>query len=279
MKTFYHAADLDGQASAAIVKHRYLETELIGMNYGDPFPWDTIQPGEEVWMVDFHLEPFEDMVRLNSLAQLTWIDHHKSAIEDAIAFNFIADKDQRLSVGHAACELTWMQIHGCHINEIPEAVRFLGRYDIWKHAEHPGALEFQYGMRFQADTRPENQDFWEDVFGDQPTDELVVLGKPLLVYEDRQNAKYCAACAFEVTLDGLRCIAINRGLTESLSIKSVYDPAKHDAMLSFVMRKAGQWTVRLYADKLEVDCSAICKARGGGGHKGAAGFTCEMLPF
>jgi len=49
-------------------------------------------------------------------------------------------------------------------------------------------------------------------------------------------------------------------------------------MLSFV-RRPGKWTCSLYADKPEVDASAICKARGGGGHKGAAGFQCETLPF
>lgn len=279
MKTFYHNADLDGQCSAAIVKHRYPETELIGMNYGDPFPWETIQLGEDMWVVDFHLDPFGDMVRLDHLCRLIWIDHHKSAIEDAIAFNFIASGDQRLSMDHAACELTWMLTHCCHFAEVPEAVRFLGRYDIWKHAEHPGSLEFQYGMRFQKDTRPENQDFWQRIFADELTEELVELGKTLLTYEDRQNAKYCAACAFEVELDGLRCIAINKGLTGSLNFKSVYDPAKHDAMLTFVMRQPGKWTVSLYSDKPEVDCSAICKARSGGGHRGAAGFTCEALPF
>jgi len=292
MKTFYHAADLDGQASAAIVKHRYPETELIGMNYGDPFPWETIQLGEDVWMVDFHLQPFGDMVRLSHLCCLTWIDHHKSAIEEANKFSFIASGDQRLSVDYAACEMTWKE---CFRSDeeppfpplpsqefyppLPMSVFYLGRYDIWKHAEHPGALQFQYGMRFQEDTNPDNQTFWEKILHDFDIKEIMELGKIILTYEERQNAKYCSACAFEVELDGLRCIAINRGLTGSLSFKSVYDPAKHDAMLSFVMRKRGQWTVSIYADKAEVDASAICKARGGGGHRGASGFTCETLPF
>jgi hypothetical protein len=89
---------------------------------------------------------------------------------------------------------------------------------------------------------------------------------------------YARSCAFEVELDGLRCIAINKGLTNSLLFKSVYDPEKHDAMVSFVRREKF-WKVSIYADKPEVDASAICKARGGGGHKGAAGFQCEALPF
>lgn len=277
MKCVYHVADLDGQCSGAIVKERYPDCELIGMNYGDPFPFYSVAPGEDVWVVDFHLQPFEDMARLNDLCRLTWIDHHKSAFEDKWKFNFTARGAESVEPAYAACELTWMMVHDTR--PMPLAVRFLGRYDIWKHDECPGALDFQYGMRLQEDTRPENQEFWRRVLADELTGDLVKLGKTLLTYEERQNAKYCTACAFEVQLDGLRCIAINRGLAGSLSMKSVYDPEKHDAMLSFVMRKAGQWTVNLYTDKPEVDVSAICKARGGGGHKGAAGFVCGTLPF
>jgi oligoribonuclease NrnB/cAMP/cGMP phosphodiesterase (DHH superfamily) len=277
MKIFYHSGDLDGHCSGAIVKHRYPDCEMFPMQYGDSFPWEKIIVDEEVWMVDFHLQPFRDMETLNKATKLSWIDHHKSVMDDVTTRGFVANTRQHLSVDHAACELTW---HACFPNTlIPLSVTYLGRYDVWKYAECPGALEFQYGMRFQENTRPENQTFWREIFSDARTQELVALGKTLLTYEDRQNAKYCSSCAFEVTLDGLRCIALNRGMAGSLAFKSVYDPAKHDAMLSFVMRTPGQWTVSIYADKPEVDASVICKARGGGGHKGAAGFQCAVLPF
>jgi hypothetical protein len=134
-------------------------------------------------------------------------------------------------------------------------------------------------MKFQEDTRPDNQDFWGKIFSDERTHEFVQLGKTILLHESRQNSKACSACAFEMTFDGVRCIAINKPLTNSLTFSSIYDKDKHDVMLSFYLRKLGQWTVSLYSDKPEVDVSIICKARGGGGHKGAAGFTCERLPW
>jgi nanoRNase/pAp phosphatase (c-di-AMP/oligoRNAs hydrolase) len=37
--------------------------------------------------------------------------------------------------------------------------------------------------------------------------------------------------------------------------------------------------VSLYSTRDDIDCGAIAKTYGGGGHKGAAGFQCDTLPF
>ena len=39
------------------------------------------------------------------------------------------------------------------------------------------------------------------------------------------------------------------------------------------------WTVSMYTGHQDVDVSEVCKKYGGGGHRGAAGFTCEEIPF
>jgi len=81
MKCFYHSADLDGHCSGAIIKKFNPKVELIGYNYGQEFPWDSIQPGEQVFMVDVSL-PMPQMYKLASMGTLYWIDHHISAIND-----------------------------------------------------------------------------------------------------------------------------------------------------------------------------------------------------
>ena len=53
----------------------------------------------------------------------------------------------------------------------------------------------------------------------------------------------------------------------------------YDLMITFVRRKDKLWNVSLYSTKEDVDCGAICKSFGGGGHKGAAGFQVKELPF
>ena len=279
MKCFYHSADLDGKCSGAIVRHEFPDCEMIGINYGQPFPWDRIEPGELIFMVDFSL-PIADMKRLNELACLTWIDHHKTALEEAARESFTA-RNHKLEIGRAGCELTWEYLHAT-LQEIPRAVFLLGRYDVWRHHEHPGALEFQYGMRMH-DCSPENKMLW-DILLDAETDILLVdqiidTGETLLEYERRQNDIYITALGFDVEWEGLRFIAVNKGLVSSLLFASVWDPGKYDAMLSFYRNRHGSWTVSVYTDTAGIDASAICKRHGGGGHVGAAGFQCDELPF
>jgi hypothetical protein len=110
------------------------------------------------------------------------------------------------------------------------------------------------------------------------SDLIIREGRVVMRYVDQENRKYCTAGAFETELDGLRCIAVNKLLTNSQLFDSVWNPEKYDAMLTFGLRD-GKWTVSLYSTREDVDVSAICKARGGGGHKGAAGFQCVELPF
>ena len=293
MKCFYHSADLDGHCSGAIVKYVKPDCELIGINYGDEFPWDTINQGETVYMVDFCLQPFSDMIRLEKMCDLIWIDHHKSAIDEAYKVKFLA-KEQSLVDGVGACELVWKYFS----SQMPYSVKLLAEYDVWNHSD-PNTIPFQFGIRV-CHTIPDDEgiDFWKDLFFPGRNESLIISriveqGKTILHYLKQDNEKYISACGFDTELDGLRCIAVNKMLTNSQIFDSVWDEEKYDAMLTFGFRKGkwkydamltfgfrkGKWTVSLYSTKNDIDVSVIAKNRGGGGHKGAAGFQCEELPF
>jgi len=103
-------------------------------------------------------------------------------------------------------------------------------------------------------------------------------GRTVLDYQTQQYAIEAKAACFETDLDGLHCIAANRGLANSQLFDSVWDSNRYDAMMTFHWRK-GQWNISLYSDKDDVDVSLVAKAHGGGGHKEAAGFQCAELPF
>ena len=277
MKCFYHSADLDGHCSGAIVKMKYPECELIGINYGDDFPWGSIKQGELVFMVDFSLQPFSDMIRLDNISQLIWIDHHKSAIIDAKEAEWTID-NKKLREGIGACQIVWENMFIAP-NVIPTFIKLLAEYDVWNHSD-PRTLYFQYGMRQFKDTKPENQDLWQSLFDVEEVQRIVEIGKVIIKYQDSENEKYCSARSFDVELDGLNCIAVNKGLTNSKVFDSVWDVEKYDAMLTFcLMSPERGWTISLYTDKPSVDVSIIAKNRGGGGHKQAAGFQCVELPF
>lgn len=276
MKCFYHLRDQDGRCSGAIVKLVYPECELIGYDYGMPFPWETIQPDEDVYMVDVSLQPFSDMIRLrNSCANLIWIDHHIGAINDRNAAGSPFFGQQ--VVGESGCELTWKLLVG---SDIPRAVTLLGRYDVWDWMNHEGAMEFQTAM-WQFDTDPHNSEFWSRLFRDNDLiDEMIHDGGLLLAARKKDNASRIKTLGFDTVLAGYRALAVNHGMTNSTIFDGAYDPERHDIMVAFCWYR-DQWKVSVFVDKgrPDIDASVICKGFGGGGHTGAAGFRCAELPF
>ncbi len=297
MKCFYHSADLDGHCSGAIVKHFFPNTEMIGYNYGQPFPMAEISKSDLVYIVDVSL-PMDQMFELRErCGRLNWIDHHISAIKEHNARCGENPIRGLRRTDRAACELVWEFLHD--VKQMPEAVRLLGIYDSWRFtAEQEREIkEFQYGFRTFRDTRPEVADlFWEkflDAEDDSFVEDIKRCGKTIFAYQLIQNEKSCRSCAFETELGisnieqgtpnselkTLKCIAINSNLMNSDVFKSVWDPAKYDAMLCFYWSNKGFWRVSIYSTRPEIDCSVYAKSYGGGGHKGAAGFQCSELPF
>ena len=275
MKCFYHSADLDGHCSGALIKRFYDLCELIPINYGDKFPWETIGEQEMVFMVDFSLQPFEEMLRLADRANLIWIDHHETAIQDYRMTGWSIEGVREN--GKAACELVWEYLFSGE--EMPDAVRLLGRYDVLDLDYSNDVMPFQYGMR-RYDTDPRRAlALWTDLLcGDLVLVERIIQeGQSILSHETASNAKYAGAFAFETEFEGLSAIAMNRGQLGSLAFESVFDPDKHDIMIGFV-RRMGQWTVTLYS-RDGINVGEIAKKYGGGGHANAAGFQCEKLPF
>jgi oligoribonuclease NrnB/cAMP/cGMP phosphodiesterase (DHH superfamily) len=300
MKCFYHSADLDGHCSGAIVKYLHPECELFSINYGQDFPWDKIVLDEVVFMVDFTLQPFAQMERLVQVCQLVWIEHHKTAIKEAFDAGFASDGLQEIGVG--ACLLTWRYLSR---QPIPNAVRLLAEYAVWNHT-NPSVLPFQYGFKMNSSTSPDNTALWAAAFeySDSDIEKIVERGQIIIHYEEQQNAKFfCTTYAFETELSILlsdpsvvqkecdvtilkgkikfTAICANSGFTNSKLFDSMYNPARHDLMITFCRLKLPKkkWTVSLYSTKEDIDCSAIARLFGGGGHKGAAGFQCNQLPF
>jgi len=171
---------------------------------------------------------------------------------------------------------------------MPHAVKLLGRYDVWdkKCEETPWRhiLAFQYGMRL--DEWPPDAPEWELLMGALGVEaevdfvkKTVSAGHGILKYEAKQNGVAMSALAFETEFEGLRALAANRGPGNSHLFDSHWDPDCHDVMISFYWSQRGQWKVGLYTTHPTIDCGALCKKHGGGGHPGAAEFQCDELPF
>ncbi len=289
MKAFFHASDLDGHCSGAIIKYKFPECEMIPIDYGDEFPWTTIQPSETIYMVDFSLQPFEKMVKLQRLfPNLIWIDHHKSAIEAYKDWNhthhthstYLSIQGIR-KVGIGACQLVWEYLFPN--TPVPKFVKLLAEYDVWNHSD-PDTLPFQYGMRLK-ETDPSTEEgmkIWYRLIAasEFDLDSIIKDGRTVLKYQEQIDGRYCERFAFETEFEGLKAIAVNKGIANSNTFKSIKGLDKYDLMITFCMIGPEKgWTVSLYTTKPDVDVSVIAKKYGGGGHKGAAGFQCKELPI
>lgn len=272
-----HSADLDGHCSGAIIKKRWPGTEVIGYNYGQPFPWDKTKD-QDVIMVDVSL-PMKDMMKLSKeSSSFTWIDHHPSAIKDfeEVKSAYKGKVFTVLREGVAACELAWGH---CFPDEpAPFGVYLLGTYDVWRGFGNDfwesTVLPFQYGMRLNCQS---SATFPVDILDSDKVvtgvQKYIENGRLILEYQSNQNSFAMKAAFDTILVGGKRAIMCNIGGANSIAFKSVYDPQKHDVMVAFNYNgKHDEYKLSIYSDKPDVNCYEIAKQFGGGGHFSAAGF-------
>jgi oligoribonuclease NrnB/cAMP/cGMP phosphodiesterase (DHH superfamily) len=285
----YHGSDLDGHCSGAIYAkaHEGQDFILHPIDYGDPVPWELVKDAD-VTLIDFSIQPKSEFVRLMQEAKsTTWIDHHRSAIQEwenseLPCGGITMVLDEKFS----GCELAWR--HYFAHRQMPDGVRLLGRYDVWDHAADERVLPYQYGMRFHA-LDPSigcERELWGDVLVTDGSDDcftgkMIQQGCLLLQYQSQNDAGAVQRGAFDLDFEGKRWIACNRLGKGSRFFDAVWDADKYDGMLSFGW-DGDKWCFGLYSDQNTdgaIDCGAIAKEYGGGGHPGAAGFQAETLPF
>jgi len=281
---FYHRGDLDGISSGAILFNKYetYDLKLVGLEYGDEIDEITLSKNYDlVYVVDFTLYPIEKMLKLNSENKLIWIDHHKSSLEVLKKYpelnkSILGDNTE------SAAHLVWKYLYPDE--EVPYSIKLISLYDTWQHNFNNDILNFYTGLEIDCKYNPES-DVWKKLLKNkEKTDfeeSIIKKGKSIRDYLKMKNLLYAKEHAFETEFEGLKAIVINIGLSGANIFDSIYNPEKHDLMITFSRRANKIWKFSLYSDKENIDCSAICKKYGGGGHKGAAGFSIKdtELPF
>lgn len=263
-----HHNDPDGRASGAIVRYALGKDVILHeIDYGDPIPWDLIQSAEQVVIVDFSLKSVE-MLKIADGRRLVWIDHHISAIqemgESASSLPGIRD------ITEAGCVLSWRYFFPDQ--PPPKAIILIGDRDIWRQAE-PDSPAFNEGLVHEH-TAPENDDLWLPLLrNDTPAlERLMRRGSILLEARLRAMRRQVNRFGFRVLFEGHRTLAINRNgdgdlghhiLSLGYEIAYCYiDGYQKNQLMTFVT---------LYSEG--VDVSVIARKFGGGGHRGAAGFS------
>lgn len=271
MKCFHHN-DLDGRCAAFWVKKKYPECELHEIDYNQTFPYDSIAEGEKVFIVDYSLPPSSMALLFYTTGDVTWIDHHESAIrryEQSETFTESAVPGVR-EVGTAACVLTRDYLFPDR--EPDQATELVGDWDVWRFAYGEKTELFHYGL-LSYNTDPKSP-VWENVIGSQGALEQVLRdGKTVRLYQMHRYTELLQEVSFETEFEGYNCLACN---VAKASSELFNDADGYDIYITFHY-DGGQWTVSLYSDSVNV--ARLAEKYGGGGHAGAAGFQCsEILP-
>jgi uncharacterized protein len=312
MKTvIYHSADFDGIFCREIAKKFLGENDVqyIGWNFGDPKISIELSPDRTFWTVqdgraigrtvqfyvmDLPVDKvfgivFAEYSEHETLKKsLVWIDHHKSSIEthptDILGYRID---------GVAACRLAWQWFvpkagglpskqDYLERNVIePIAVRLAGEYDIWDH-RGDGDLELQFGLRC-IDLTPEGWSTLLSLAGDGAgfATNLIERGKIAMQYAKQTDASVIKSRGYITKWEGFAFLTLNSARFNSLTFEAMdVLVTGHDALLGFCWNGKA-WTVSLYHAKhrKDIDLSQIAVKYGGGGHRGACGFTCDKLPF
>lgn len=284
--------------------------DFIGYNYGQPIL--DLSGYDKVIMCDISFSK-EEMFKIKD--KLIWIDHHISAIKDIYGEHkwLPTDNDIKgiIDVKFAACELTWQYFFPN--KPIPEIVRLLGRYDCFGHKgtnEEQKVLEFQYGARqyisnyekayyyltttFDIENKPllpQIFDSGKSIYkylcteakqvyknGFDITFDIGCLNNNSVVHQSIGEKEGCNQNCIECEYNGeYKFLCINKERFNPINFGIDYHKDGYDGAASFHRRDDGKWAFSLYNDNGKVDCSQIAKQYGGGGHKGAAGFTIDDI--
>lgn len=282
MKCFYHT-DEDGKCSAFWVKtyapHKdNYEREFIPINYGTEFPFDSIQKDEQIYIVDYSILPEEMEKLLTTTKDVTWIDHHISAIKRY--YNFPHQIKGIRYDGVAGCMLTFCYFRYMvntgksfdisMTDNAPMFTKYISDFDVWKFEYGQDTKAFEMGLYVQ--NLDPDSDIWENLYGnnaDVLISNIIQDGYIMLNYRDCWSKEYCEHIGFEIEFEGYKCFAINLAMISSDNFKSI-DKEKYDMFIGFSYN-GKSWNYSLRSEK--VNCSEIAMKYGGGGHKGASAFS------
>jgi oligoribonuclease NrnB/cAMP/cGMP phosphodiesterase (DHH superfamily) len=287
--------------------------EWVGYNYGDPLDpiLSVLDDFDRIIMADICIDALiTKLVDTNHLSKLTWIDHHISSINKWEPTYHI--RGLRID-GVAACRLAWNYFFADQslpgntatkenfverkVRE-PYLIRLLGEHDIWDHRD-PNSLPLQFGLDadvfdfseyfgFYTEFEKAGELLEDSAATTEPhtlSDELyraITAGHRVKTYVDKQSTRIMLRTAFIVEFEGLTFLAANNPSGNSLAFESMDIPQNpHNALLMYYFSGVGKVTISLYhATGHEChDLSLIATKYGGGGHKGACGFTMSIESF
>lgn len=286
MKTYvlYHDGCADGFCSAWIARKYLVDAIYIPVRYGEPSP--EIEQGSRVYILDFS---YPRRILTNLIERgctLTVIDHHKTAQAalDGFADQCVVDGLPRpeiiFDMEHSGARLTYDYFFG---NEYlkrysdsgifrPWLVDYVEDRDMWWW-KLPSSREISAWVR----SHPFDFERWDRWTHIQPGDtdwlHAVREGGAILRSNEQVIDEHLAR-AEPIVLDGFNGRVVNSSTyTLQSDIAGRLAEGVDFGACYFDDRGVRRWSLRSGT----IDVSEIARARGGGGHRGAAGYEQKLV--
>lgn len=268
----YHHNDADGRCAGAIafraLKVRGYNPKTIEMDYKDQLNFDDIENGEALYILDFSFKPKIMTKILTKTTEVVWIDHHKTAID--YSYNLPGKFD----INRSGCELSWDFFYG---NNPPMTVKLIGDYDTWQFKMGEKSELINLGLKLHPH-QPEDE-IWDhllsfDINAGIWLTTILDQGETCRIFRDMICADYAKSQGFETEFDGYKAFAMGLYMFGSKAFGQKIK--EYPLCISFEF-DGRHYTIGLYSE--QIDVGDLAKKHGGGGHKGAAGFVTDSLPF
>jgi oligoribonuclease NrnB/cAMP/cGMP phosphodiesterase (DHH superfamily) len=286
-----HANCPDGHTAAWLYKKFKGDADFVYANYGDKPP-DV--KGREVWMIDFSF-PREVMIKDIIVPSLrtTVLDHHQTAqaaldkihhdirnmgiqrTGDVIQFD-MTRSGAGMAFDYFEDELNkakGFKAFRPHGDRKVKLVDYIEDRDLWK-LKQPDTKAVSAWIF----TQPYTFEAWDEL-EKTPIEEMARKGEAILKYIDLYGDKACAMARME-HVGGYAVPTINIAYMNCSDhvnkLLDKYPEAKF--AVGYFRRGDGQWQFSLRS-RADFDCSEVAKTYGGGGHKQAAGFQVDVLPW
>jgi oligoribonuclease NrnB/cAMP/cGMP phosphodiesterase (DHH superfamily) len=270
----YHGHCDDGFAAAWAVRHARGPDAFEfypGVYQQDP-PDVT---GRHVLLVDFSYKRPVLLEMARQALSVTILDHHKTAAEDLADFPPPATWPSAsaqpapiaalFDMNRSGAGLAWDFFHPDQPR--PLFIEYIEDRDLWRK-QLPGGDEFTIALR----SHPQDFETW---------DQLVQQGAVALIEEGaaiqryyRRRVEELKRSAYETTIAGAPCWIANAPYFAASEVAGELAERGHGFGACYFEVSEGRWQYSLRA-RGDFDVSEIARKFGGGGHKGAAGFTSD----
>jgi oligoribonuclease NrnB/cAMP/cGMP phosphodiesterase (DHH superfamily) len=283
MKCFYHN-DLDGRCAGSIVSQytgNSNKEDFFEVDYVMNLPVDKIEDGEQVWFVDYSFtEKTHDI--LTSLimrnCDVIWIDHHTSSINIEKEYTGLQYIRGIRKDGISGAALTYMWCYTEKFDDIPYYIKLVSDYDCWQFKYEPNTTYFKLGI--ESEPFDALDGVWEYLNNKKllhlnKREELIEKGKTIKTFIDQENTYYRDHFSYESQIAGHKCLVVNKK-TNSWVFGDKY--SEYPLVMVWVF-DGNRYTYSIFSSNKDIDCSKIAESYGGGGHKGAAGFSSTEMLF